>query len=172
MKSSMLIFQSSGTATKSDGSPKGRKMSFKEKFRRFTSPTTNRKGNGETTQPQPPQEGFTQPLAEASCEVPTSKKTIREKLACALSPESLRKKSLSSAEGSPQKKKKVAGNSNFEIENREASPKPQGQGQGQTVEPTCLMPLSPSINFIDAVPSEEVPPPKAQDDIVPGKKRL
>ena len=160
----------------SDGSPKGRnrKMSFKEKFRRFTSPTTNRKGGD----PQSSQ----QPEVPEVPEVPTSKRTIREKLACALSPESLRKKSLSlSAEGSPQKRKKMAGNSNFEAlkatepassgieEDREASPRPQGQGQ---TEPTCLMPLSPSINFIDAVPSEDNPPAaegKAQEEENGGK---
>ena len=157
-------------------------MSFKEKFRRFTSPTTNRKGGDQGQKPSDQGPGVPGvPGTEAASEVPTSKKTIREKLACALSPESLRKKSvsLSASEGSPQKKKR----STVIEEDREASPRPQGQGQGQgqghdqgAVEPTCLMPLSPSINFIDAVPSEDnAPPPvaadsKAQDDVVPGEK--
>ena len=70
-----------------------RKISFREKFKRFTSPTPNRKdltgldntGGNESSSGS----GDTPPVLKKA------EKTLREKIACALSPESLRKRDTS-----------------------------------------------------------------------------
>ena len=110
---------------------KCRKMSFKEKFRRFTSPTPNRKSETAT--------------------LPPPEKTMREKIVCALSPESLRKKAENGGEGSPLKKRKAVESS--VIEDKAAVEAEVAATAEET--PKSLMPLSPSINFIDALPAEE-----------------
>jgi hypothetical protein len=135
-----------------DGSPKCRKMSFKEKFKRFTSPTPNRKTEAANAAPA---------AAEAE-EPPASKKTIREKLVCALSPESLRKKT--DLDGSPQKKKRAMPSTaavdvdadlvKIDIQDREQEDAEAVAVASDSEPPKSLMLMSPSINFIDALPNE------------------
>merc|ERR1719225_636733 len=103
------------TQNSSSVSPKGRKMSFREKFKRFTSPTQNRRElstNCETESSSEGGRGDTPPreLKNASCHahhnVKTEGMTLRERIACALSPESLRKtRGDNQNESSPKKKK-------------------------------------------------------------------
>jgi hypothetical protein len=72
-----------------DDSPKSRsKMSFREKFKRFTSPTPVRqRGDSEDGQSEPETSSIIR--SEQFKRAPSS---IREKLVCALSPESLRRR--------------------------------------------------------------------------------
>ena len=130
-----------------DGSPKTRKMSFKEKFRRFTSPTPNRRG-------MESDEG-------------NKRASIREKLAIALSPESLRKKALTGeASTSPQKKKKLSRASECasdvkrsKIEGDDDDDEEIESPQVEVVASSNGLPLSPSINFIDASMNESTEQP-------------
>ena len=149
----------SKTVEASPPKAEGRKMSFREKFKRFTSPTPNRKhmndhhmscdesssdnGRGDT----PPRE-------------PKTEKSLREKIVCALSPESLRKRS--DQESSPKKKKLSSfspGTSpsctsqlikRSKIEDEE----PDVPLETKEIVVKNEIPLSPSINFIDASMTE------------------
>ena len=73
-----------------DESPKSRtKMSFREKFKRFTSPTPTRmRGDSEEGQLSEPET----PSIIRSEQVKRTSTSIRDKLVCALSPESLRRR--------------------------------------------------------------------------------
>ena len=124
---------------------KSRRMSFKEKFRKFTSPTLSRKQQSETNKMVDSGVGFESDSCSGSYESGKGSK-LKEKLVSALSPESLRK-----SEGSPKKMK--------------ASNSPQGSSP-QTImkkskieDDDCEMSslnLSPSIRFIDASSSYEL----------------
>ena len=165
-------------------SPKGRKMSFREKFKRFTSPTQNRKeiNSGETESSSeggrgdtPPRELKSQNYHKNASSSKTEGMTLRERIACALSPESLRKRDNHNQNESSPKKKKSSfspGTSpnntsqlikrskiSQEIEHhemtssevtKEAVEAAEVAGNGKTL----AMPLSPSINFIDASMTE------------------
>ena len=165
-------------------SPKGRKMSFREKFKRFTSPTQNRKeiNSGETESSSeggrgdtPPRELKSQNYHKNASSSKTEGMTLRERIACALSPESLRKRDNNNQNESSPKKKKSSfspGTSpnntsqlikrskiSQEIEphdmtssevTKEAVEAAEVAGNGKTL----AMPLSPSINFIDASMTE------------------
>ena len=124
---------------------KSRRMSFKEKFRKFTSPTLSRKQQLETNKMVDSGVGFESDSCSGSYESGKGSK-LKEKLVSALSPESLRK-----SEGSPKKMK--------------PSNSPQGSSP-QTImkkskieDDDCEMSslnLSPSIRFIDASSSYEL----------------
>ena len=125
---------------------KSRRMSFKEKFKKFTSPTLSRKQQqGETNKMVDSGVGFESDSCSGSYESGKGSK-LKEKLVSALSPESLRK-----SEGSPKKMK--------------PSNSPQGSSP-QTImkkskieDDDCEMSslnLSPSIRFIDASSSYEL----------------
>ena len=125
---------------------KSRRMSFKEKFRKFTSPTLSRKQQqGETNKMVDSGVGFESDSCSGSYESGKGSK-LKEKLVSALSPESLRK-----SEGSPKKMK--------------PSNSPQGSSPQTIVKKSkiedddCEMSslnLSPSIRFIDASSSYEL----------------
>ena len=164
-------------------SPKGRKMSFREKFKRFTSPTQNRKeiNSGETESSSeggrgdtPPRELKSQNYHKNASSSKTEGMTLRERIACALSPESLRKRdNHNQNESSPKKKKssfspgtspnntsqlikrsKISQEIEHEMNSsevtKEAVEAAEVAGNGKTL----AMPLSPSINFIDASMTE------------------
>eukprot|EP00095_Tigriopus_kingsejongensis_P002221 maker-scaffold817_size93049-snap-gene-0.9 protein:Tk02221 transcript:maker-scaffold817_size93049-snap-gene-0.9-mRNA-1 annotation:"cdc42 gtpase-activating" len=107
-----------------EDSPKARKMSFREKFKRFTSPTPNRKLSEEFQPGEIPKKSHT---------------SLKDKIVGALSPESLRKKAMVESHSS---------SASFPM--MDASP--HGQPSGTEVAETSShgLPLSPSINFIDA----------------------
>ncbi len=126
-------------------SPK-RKLSFREKFRRFTSPTPARKSVDESLK--------------------KPKDTFKDRLVCALSPESLRRKinkssatasvassTSSSDSGSPQKKKKLVSASTAK-ENYNDNLESKLDKETVENEVSNGLPLSPSINFIDAAMEE------------------
>merc|ERR1712223_1320468 len=165
------------TQNSSAVSPKGRKMSFREKFKRFTSPTQNRRElstNCETESSSEGGRGDTPPreLKNAGCHahhnVETEGMTLRERIACALSPESLRKtRGDNQNESSPKKKKssfspgtspnntsQLIKRSKIEQETCEATEVPEAAAVAVEAEKTLAMPLSPSINFIDASMTE------------------
>ena len=88
------IFRQSTTTTTNKKIESPRKISFREKLKRFTSPTPNRKElqfDNSTDQSSSDggcgsgRENNTPPLKK-------TEKTLREKIVCALSPESLRKR--------------------------------------------------------------------------------
>ena len=165
-------------------SPKGRKMSFREKFKRFTSPTQNRKeiNSGETESSSeggrgdtPPRELKSQNYHKNASSSKTEGMTLRERIACALSPESLRKRDNHTQNESSPKKKKSSfspGTSpnntsqlikrskiSQEIEHHEMTSSEVTKEAVQAAEvagngKTLVMPLSPSINFIDASMTE------------------
>ena len=124
---------------------KSRRMSFKEKFKKFTSPTLSRKQQVETNKMVDSGVGFDSESCPGSYESGKGSK-LKEKLVSALSPESMRK-----SEGSPKKMK--------------SSNSPQGSSP-QTImkmskneDDNCEMSslnLSPSICFIDASSSYEL----------------
>merc|ERR1719192_189243 len=128
-----------------ESATKSRRMSFKEKFRKFTSPTLSRKQQSETNKMVDSGVGFDSDSCSGSYESGKGSK-LKEKLVSALSPESMRKN-----EGSPKKMK--------------PSNSPQGSSP-QTImkkskieDDDCEMSslnLSPSIRFIDASSSYEL----------------
>ena len=169
------------TQNSSAVSPKGRKMSFREKFKRFTSPTQNRRElstNCETESSSEGGRGDTPPreLKNAGCHahhnVKTEGMTLRERIACALSPESLRKtRGDNQNESSPKKKKSsfspgTSPNNTSQLIKRskieqetassstEAAKNVASTSEAEIPEKTLAMPLSPSINFIDASMTE------------------
>ena len=169
------------TQNSSAVSPKGRKMSFREKFKRFTSPTQNRRElstNCETESSSEGGRGDTPPreLKNAGCHahhnVKTEGMTLRERIACALSPESLRKtRGDNQNESSPKKKKSsfspgTSPNNTSQLIKRskieqetassstEADKNVASTSEAEIPEKTLAMPLSPSINFIDASMTE------------------
>merc|ERR1719150_1491069 len=128
-----------------ESATKSRRMSFKEKFKKFTSPPLSRKQQVETNKMVDSGVGFESDSCSGSYESGKGSK-LKEKLVSALSPESLRK-----SEGSPKKMK--------------PSNSPQGSSP-QTImkkskieDDDCEMSslnLSPSIRFIDASSSYEL----------------
>ena len=166
-------------------SPKGRKMSFREKFKRFTSPTQNRKeiNSGETESSSeggrgdtPPRELKSQNYHKNASSSKTEGMTLRERIACALSPESLRKRdNHNQNESSPKKKKSsfspgTSPNNTSQLIKRSKISQEIDQQEMTEAEvtkeasveaaevagngKTLVMPLSPSINFIDASMTE------------------
>ena len=156
-------------------------MSFREKFKRFTSPTQNRRElstNCETESSSEGGRGDTPPreLKNAGCHthhnVKTEGMTLRERIACALSPESLRKtRGDNQNESSPKKKKSsfspgTSPNNTSQLIKRskieqetassstEAAKNVASTSEAELTEKTLAMPLSPSINFIDASMTE------------------
>ena len=149
-------------------SPKTRKMSFREKFKRFTSPTQNRKeinsqNHGDESSSSSDMHESSRPLNEIN----KTEMSLRERIACALSPESLRKRDNQS-ESSPKKKKSsfspgTSPNNTSQLTKRskieennssseeECQQKPQQEAECHV---TSTLPLSPSINFIDASMTE------------------
>ena len=154
-------------------------MSFREKFKRFTSPTQNRKeisgNNCETESSSESGRGDTPPRelkSQNSCQkshaqhsvTRTEGMTLRERIACALSPESLRKRDNPN-ESSPKKKKSsfspgTSPNNTSQlikrskIEQEMTSEVNNEVTEAEIAEKTLAMPLSPSINFIDASMTE------------------
>ena len=136
-----------------------RKISFREKFKRFTSPTPNRKelhhdlsvsGSGDQSSSDGGRGNDTPPTKK-------TEKSLREKIVCALSPESLRKRDSKLEVASPKKKKssfspgtspnntsQLIKRSKIEDEEDEEVPLEDKEIVRQEI------PLSPSINFIDA----------------------
>ena len=125
---------------------KSRRMSFKEKFRKFTSPTMSRKHN-ETNKMVDSGVGFESDSCSGSYEAKDSCKgsRLKDKLVSALSPESSRK-----SEGSPKKLKSSSspGTSPQSIVKR-------SKIEDDDCEMSSLN-LSPSIRFIDASSSYEL----------------
>ena len=166
----------STAAEATTASPKTRKMSFREKFKRFTSPTPNRKSLEQQQQQESGSSGNSSSSSAAPSrggsevkEIPSGKKstpaaTLKDKIVCALSPESLRKKTTSSsasdsATNSPQKKKKFESSvppiKPAETANASSSTLPDvGTEEEPQVMSSNGLPLSPSINFIDASMNE------------------
>ena len=141
-----------------------RKISFREKFKRFTSPTPNRKelhhDPSVSVSDQSSSDG-----GRGNDTPPTKKteKSLREKIVCALSPESLRKRDSKLEVASPKKKKssfspgtspnntsQLIKRSKIEDEEDEEVPLEDKEIAGVRQE----IPLSPSINFIDASMTE------------------
>merc|ERR1719357_2241717 len=137
-------------------SPKAR-MSFREKLKRFTSPNSNRKTGASETGP----------LGGST--------TLKDKLVGALSPESLRKRSEvllaekaaksdrdTSVVVSPSKKKKStfspsgspSSNTSDGLKVKRSKIADEGdlekkEGEGLQADPPLMIPLSPSIKFMD-----------------------
>jgi hypothetical protein len=148
-----------------------RKISFREKFKRFTSPTPNRKDltgldTGGESSSDGGRSGDTPPVLKKA------EKTLREKIACALSPESLRKRDTSKLDQASPKKKKSSfspGTSpnntsqlikRSKIEDEEDEDVPL---EDKEIRPE--IPLSPSINFIDASMTESFESAKTKGDV-------
>ena len=165
----------SSAAEANTASPKTRKMSFREKFKRFTSPTPNRKsleqqqqqesgGGSSSSSSAAPSRGGSEVKEIPSGKKATPAATLKDKIVCALSPESLRKKTTSSsgsdsATNSPQKKKKFESSvppiKPAETANASSSTLPNvGTEEEPQVMSSNGLPLSPSINFIDASMNE------------------
>merc|ERR1719445_2750091 len=87
---------------------KSRRLSFKEKFKKFTSPTMSRKHSSEASKMVDSGVGFDSDSCSGSFENKSfeegKKSKLKEKIVAALSPESLRKRS-DTHENSPKKKK-------------------------------------------------------------------
>ncbi len=116
-------------------------MSFREKLKRFTSPTQPRKFDS----------------SDSEDLNKTENKSLRERIVCALSPESLRKRDNQqiNSESSPKKKKPsfsplgTSPNNTSQLVKR-SKIEPDQNDQNLT----ASIPLSPSINFIDASMTE------------------
>ena len=145
-----------------ENSPKIRKISLKEKFKRFTSPTPNRKSIESTND-----EAKVNNEQQSSSQIVK----IKDRIVGALSPESIRRKSnhtnqqdsssinsrhnlASSASPSPPS---LVKRSKIEVEKEPANDpiKEPEMGDDEPEVMTSLgLPLSPSINFIDATLTE------------------
>ena len=123
--------------------PQKFKMSFREKFKKFTSPTQNRKELEFESSSEHSED------AEAK---KTEPMTLRERIVCALSPQSLRK---NNAESSPKKKKAgfSPGTSPSNTSQLVKRSKIEDEPKKVETQPQALT-LSPSINFIDASMTE------------------
>lgn len=135
-----------------EGSPKARKMSFREKFKRFTSPTPNRKE--------------TSGSVSISVKEPESRchhTSLKDKIVGALSPESLRKKPTGSEipmmDESPQipfpQCALVSTSTTTTASTTTTTTTATTASSSATTEDDVVassngLPLSPSINFIDA----------------------
>ena len=135
---------------------KTRRMSFKEKFRKFTSPTLSRKQN-EPSKMVDSGVGFDSDSCSGSFENKSfddSKKSakLKEKIVSALSPESLRKRP-ESGENSPKKKKKstVSPSASPNIRSLVKRSKIEDEAEDRS-----SLNMSPSIKFIDASSSYEL----------------
>jgi hypothetical protein len=163
-----------------EASPKTRKMSFREKFKRFTSPTPNRKNTLETglgdESSSDGGRGDTPPREPKNNNKSEPHKSLREKLVCALSPESLRKRDSSAHlettttttttsnkfEASPKKKKSsfspgTSPNNTSQLVKRSKIGDDTQNDEDTVLEEKAIkqeLPLSPSINFIDASMTE------------------
>ncbi len=165
-----IAVTTASTTSSSNKSPsKTRKMSFREKFKRFTSPTPNRKSGLSVTS------GSDKDGSSDSGDTPPSdpkneknkKMALRDKIVGALSPESLRRNSSSEAK-SPKKKKKssfspgtspsntsqLIKRSMIEDVNNESTKQVNNESKRDSESPAPAIPLSPSINFIDASMTE------------------
>jgi len=140
-----------------DSPTKSRRMSFKEKFKKFTSPTMSRK-QSETNKMIDSGVGIDSDSYSGSYENKSfdeGKKSskLKEKIVSALSPESLRKRS-DAGECSPKKKKSNISPS--------ASPNTGSLIKRSKIEDDDFemssLNLSPSIKFIDASSSYELAP--------------
>ena len=134
---------------------KSRRMSFKEKFKKFTSPTLSRKQNPEPSKMIDSGVGFDSDSCSGSFETKSfddSKKPtkLKEKIVSALSPESLRKKS-ETPESSPKKKKSASPNVSPSVRSLIKRSKIEDES-----EEISRINLSPSIKFIDASSSYEL----------------
>merc|ERR1719414_801357 len=160
----------------SDISPKTRKMSFREKFKRFTSPTSNRKVVESTVGDESSSDGSgrgdTPPRELKSSAGNKTEKTLRERIVCALSPESLRKRD--NQESSPKKKKSnfspgTSPNNTSQLIKRSKIEEDEDDCVLEEKEIKPPLPLSPSINFIDASMTESfesvTKPQQSQSDI-------
>ena len=133
---------------------KSRRLSFKEKFKKFTSPTMSRK-QSETSKMVDSGVGFDSDSCSGSFENKSfeegKKSKLKEKIVAALSPESLRKRS-DTHENSPKKKKSSVSPS--------ASPNIGSLIKRSKIEDDVSemssINLSPSIKFIDASSSYEL----------------
>ena len=125
-----------------ESSPRSKKMGFKAKLKRFTSPTPNRKSVDHSEHPE------------------NSKKSIRDKIVGALSPESLRKKtnSESSQDSGSASKKKLSNSPSPQaaIKRTKIADQPEPEVEDPDVMTSNGIPLSPSINFIDATINESI----------------
>eukprot|EP00094_Tigriopus_californicus_P011294 TCALIF_10901-PA protein Name:"Similar to CdGAPr GTPase-activating protein CdGAPr (Drosophila melanogaster)" AED:0.47 eAED:0.47 QI:0/0/0/0.37/0.85/0.75/8/0/1611 len=165
-----------------EGSPKARKMSFREKFKRFTSPTPNRK---ETP-------GLVGGIVKEP-EVHAHHTSLKDKIVGALSPESLRKKpagseipmmyespqiplqstlattSTTTSTASTTTVTTVTSTTSTETVTATATTgeSPEDDDNVDAVASSNGLPLSPSINFIDASMHEslEKKDDKDSDDI-------
>ena len=147
--------QRTDTADPLESPTKSRRMSFKEKFKKFTSPTLSRKQNSEPSKMIDSGVGFDSDSCSGSFENKSfdeSKKPtkLKEKIVSALSPESLRKKPETS-ESSPKKKKSSSPNVSPSVRSVIKRSKIEDE-----VEEVSRINLSPSIKFIDASSSYEL----------------
>lgn len=149
-----------------------RKISFREKFKRFTSPTPNRKdltgldtSTGGESSSDGGRSGDTPPVLKKA------EKTLREKIACALSPESLRKRDTSKLDQASPKKKKssfspgTSPNNTSQLIKRSKIEDDDEEVPLEDKEIRPEIPLSPSINFIDASMTESFESAKAKGNI-------
>jgi hypothetical protein len=151
----------SGDSEEEEGSHKGRMMSLKDKLKKFTSPTPNRKISLE------------HPGDEAE-QITKKSTSLKDKIVSALSPESIRKKysSSTSSSESPASGPKSSLSKKSLPSSSEASPgtSPSTLVKRSRIEedaveelpappaeqspPPLSLPLSPSIGFIDASASD------------------
>ena len=165
---SQSISKKAENTTMASSSP--RKISFREKFKRFTSPTPNRKDltgldTGGESSSDGGRSGDTPPVLKKA------EKTLREKIACALSPESLRKRDTSKLDlASPKKKKSsfspgTSPNNTSQLIKRSKIEDDDEEVPLEDKEIRPEIPLSPSINFIDASMTESFESAKAKGNI-------
>ena len=100
-----------------------------------------------------------------------AEKTLREKIACALSPESLRKRDTSKLDQASPKKKKssfspgTSPNNTSQLIKRSKIEDDDEEVPLEDKEIRPEIPLSPSINFIDASMTESFESAKAKGNI-------
>lgn len=123
----------------------GRRLSFRQKFKRFTSPTPGRKVDSLSA-------------ASEAINKPTS---VVDKIVCALSPESHRRKVNHSPQGSPKKSKKnnrVISSPVITAQEEKSSSKIKVEVEAnehvQAAEANPMT-ISPSIKFIDSASMHE-----------------
>ena len=135
---------------------KSRRLSFKEKFKKFTSPTMSRKHSSEASKMVDSGVGFDSDSCSGSFENKSfeeGKKSskLKEKIVSALSPESLRRRSESRENSSKKKKSSVSPGASPNIGSLIKRSKIE-----EDISEMSSINLSPSIKFIDASSSYEL----------------
>ena len=135
---------------------KSRRLSFKEKFKKFTSPTMSRKHSSEASKMVDSGVGFDSDSCSGSFENKSfeeGKKSskLKEKIVSALSPESLRRRPESRENSSKKKKSSVSPGASPNIGSLIKRSKIEDD-----ISEISSINLSPSIKFIDASSSYEL----------------